>query len=171
MSTRAIVIFPKGDHAVEIDRLRAKFDPLALAIAPHITLVFPFESDITTADLVAHVENALSGMSSFPIRLARVVGHANEYLYLNIERGGAGLIELHTRLYSGSMAPHRSLEHTYAPHLTIGRLQTRAAFVEALAHATTIETVVATEAHEVAVVQLDETGRWRTEAKVPLRPR
>lgn len=49
LPTRVIVIFPPAADVAVIDPLRQRFDPLASVIAPHITLVFPFQSEISTA--------------------------------------------------------------------------------------------------------------------------
>ena len=53
---RAIHIFPEFSNMESIDNLRAKYDPLFSLIQPHVTLVFPFESTITTAVLAQHVQ-------------------------------------------------------------------------------------------------------------------
>jgi 2'-5' RNA ligase len=46
---RAIIIFPQfGSDTNLIQDIRNQYDPLANKIAPHITLVFPFESDISS---------------------------------------------------------------------------------------------------------------------------
>ena len=46
MSERTIMIFPKFSNMEIIDRIRRNYDPLADLVRPHITLVFPFHSDI-----------------------------------------------------------------------------------------------------------------------------
>ena len=48
---RSIVIFPEFSNSRDIQSLRREFDPLAFKIAPHITLVLPFESDLSSEDL------------------------------------------------------------------------------------------------------------------------
>lgn len=40
------MIFPKFENIKIIDEIRDKYDPLANHVRPHITLVFPFESNI-----------------------------------------------------------------------------------------------------------------------------
>ena len=50
---RAIVLFPKFQNIDAIQSIRERFDPLAKYIAPHITIVFPFESALSTAELDA----------------------------------------------------------------------------------------------------------------------
>ena len=65
MSERTIMIFPKFSNMEIIDRMRRNYDPLADLVRPHITLVFPFHSDIADAELGSHIENAISGIPSF----------------------------------------------------------------------------------------------------------
>lgn len=48
---RAVVLFPKFNNIDTINNIREKYDPLYNYIAPHITIVFPFESDLTTNEL------------------------------------------------------------------------------------------------------------------------
>jgi 2'-5' RNA ligase len=171
MPTRAIVIFPHPRDLAEINRLRARFDPLARVIAPHITLVFPYNTDAGRIDLRTHVERAISDVPSFIIRLAGVTGGGDkgQYLFLNVEQGSRGVIELHDRLYSGSLAHHLSLEHPYVPHLTLGRVKDPAAFPEALAEASSSDVKLTVDVAEVALVRTDGWNRWRTELTVGLR--
>ena len=69
---RALVFFPQGSGRYVIESLRRSFDPLATAIAAHATLVFPFASEISDADLRAHVEQALAGQPPFRVRFEGV---------------------------------------------------------------------------------------------------
>ena len=43
---RTIMIFPKFSNQEIIDEIRKKYDPLYNLVKPHITLVFPFKSDM-----------------------------------------------------------------------------------------------------------------------------
>jgi 2'-5' RNA ligase len=101
MEKRAIVILPKFDNLHLVERLREQFDPLAPLIQAHITLVFPFESDLSTEQLLSHIQQAIHGIRPFTVQLQGITGHEDEYLFLNIIRGNDLLIELHDRLYSG----------------------------------------------------------------------
>ena len=51
MSLRTIMIFPEFDNIDIIDEIREKYDPLSELVRPHITIVFPFEMDITNEEL------------------------------------------------------------------------------------------------------------------------
>lgn len=47
MSIRTIMIFPEFENMDIIDRIRDKYDSLARLVRPHITLVFPFENEMS----------------------------------------------------------------------------------------------------------------------------
>ena len=51
MSLRTIMIFPEFENMEIIDNIRKQYDPLAELVRPHITLVFPFESQISNEEL------------------------------------------------------------------------------------------------------------------------
>lgn len=48
---RTIMIFPKFNNIEIINNIRSKYDPLSLLVLPHITLVFPFELEISNKEL------------------------------------------------------------------------------------------------------------------------
>ncbi|HML68430.1 MAG TPA: 2'-5' RNA ligase family protein [Clostridia bacterium] len=99
---RAIVLYPIFNDLEKIQSIRERFDPLAKYIAPHITLVFPFESDLSTADLDAHMRCALDDVKKFDVQLQGITGdYRDGYLFLNVKKGNDEIINLHDRLYSG----------------------------------------------------------------------
>ena len=51
MSLRTIMIFPEFRNMNVIDSIRIKYDPLTKLVRPHITLVFPFDSDMSNDEL------------------------------------------------------------------------------------------------------------------------
>jgi len=127
MVKRCIMIFPKFNNMKIIDAIREKYDPLAKHVAPHITLVFPFISDITSEDLKKHIINCLSGVNAFPIMLKSVVSttYTGNYLFLNIVKGKEEIIKLHKRLYCGILEefmPEWLRDGNYFPHMTIGNI-------------------------------------------------
>jgi 2'-5' RNA ligase len=155
-SKRAIVVFPKFENVYHIKQLRNQFDPLALTIEPHITLVFPFESDLSTEQLRPHIQQAIQGIRSFPVQLHGITGSESEYLFLNVKHGNDEIIELHDRLYSGLLTEHLCAEHTYVPHLTIGRLNNKATFLTALETAQKMSAIFQTIIEEVSVYRVDD---------------
>jgi 2'-5' RNA ligase len=132
MQRWVIMIFPEREGLEAVEALRRRYDPLANQIPAHITLVFPFSTDLSQERLRRHLADAVRGMAPFPVRLRDVTGHEGEYLFLNVKRGNNAPFELHDRLYSGPLTAHRSNEHTFVPHLTVGRLPDREAFHAAL---------------------------------------
>ena len=130
---RAIVLFSKFDNIDAIQAVRERFDPLAGYIAPHITLVFPFESTLTTEEMREHMARALKGVKRFPVQLRGITGDFREgYLFLNVKRGNDPIIDLHDRLYQGVLEPFLFSKVTYCPHITIGRLEQQTEFDQAL---------------------------------------
>ncbi|HLZ29209.1 MAG TPA: 2'-5' RNA ligase family protein [Chloroflexota bacterium] len=166
---RAVIICPPLPEPNRIGALRRRFDPLAEVIPAHITLVFPFESDLAADDLRAHVEAAVRGVGPFPIRLRGVTPIESRYLFLLVERGDADLIELHDRLYTGPLLPYLSAAFTFVPHVTIGRLPTPDALAEALEVATAGTPIdVETRATSVVVVRATADGGPTIETEIPL---
>lgn len=66
---RTIVIFLNGTVIDEIEKIREVHDPLFGLIPPHITLVFPFESDVSNGILRDHIIESIQGIESFYINL------------------------------------------------------------------------------------------------------
>ena len=151
---RAIVLFPKFENVYPIEQLRKQFDPLALTIKPHITVVFPFESDLQIEQLHAHVWQAIQGIGPFKAGLCGITGADEEYLFLNVKKGNDEIIELHDRLYSGLLAEHLCITHTYIPHLTVGRLKDKEDFSAAFETTKTMNLLFQTIIEEVAVYRI-----------------
>lgn len=120
---RAVILFPKFNKIDTINNIRDKHDPLADYIAPHITIVFPFESDLKTEELKEHFSKSLKGVKKFKIMLNKITGdYRDGYLFLNIKKGNDNIIELHDKLYSGLLENFLFRKLTYCPHLTVGRI-------------------------------------------------
>jgi len=161
----AIVLHPRTSLE-EIDAIRAAFDPLARAIGPHITLVFPFESELFSSEIESHVRAVLADRDPFEIRLDGITGDAG-YIFLNVSTGRDELIRLHDMLYSGPLASHLSLEHLYNPHLTLGRVQDPATFTAALADVVQRAPTVEPCAWDLAVQRIPGLGAGLTELVIP----
>lgn len=130
---RAIVLFPKFNNIDDIHAIRERFDPLASYIAPHITLVFLFESELSTEELREHLACVLEGVKKFNVRLNGITGDfRDDYLFLNVKRGNDEIIDLHDRLYCGVLEPFLFRKVTYCPHMTVGRVEEKTEFEKAL---------------------------------------
>lgn len=125
MRKRYVVAFPRiadEDAWQDVVSVRERFDPLALLVPPHLTLVFPFEDTLSDAALEVHVRGVLRGFHRFAVTFRDITAHENEYLFLNVKRGNDTLVALHDALYTGPLARHLLRAHTYVPHVTVGRL-------------------------------------------------
>ncbi len=81
MFNRAIVIFPQFKNVRLINEIREKYDPLSDYIAPHITLVFPFESDIPAIELIEHIKVALVGCDKFSLAMCGITASSDGYIF------------------------------------------------------------------------------------------
>ena len=121
---RSIVIFPQfGNDINLIQDIRNQYDPLASKIAPHITLVFPFESEILSHTLRQHIKTSLSGLETFSLSMQGISIEENNYLFLNLIKGQEYITKIHDLLYSGILEQFLSRRHFYKPHLTVGHLE------------------------------------------------
>ena len=120
---RSIVIFPQLDkHADLIQNIRQQYDPVADKIAPHITLVFPFKSEISSDILYQHLQSCLRGFEPFDLCLKGISQEEGNYLFLNIVEGQEQIKRIHSLLYSGILQQFLSTKHHYQPHVTIAHL-------------------------------------------------
>ena len=160
MSERTIMIFPKFSNMEIIDRMRRNYDPLADLVRPHITLVFPFHSDIADAELGSHIENAISGIRPFSLQLAGIFKQEDafgNYLFLDVKEGKKQLIQLHDRLYSGALSSFSS-EIPYSPHMTLGNLENRNALHAAYEAVKSISESFSTVADTISVEKIGKQG-------------
>ena len=126
MIKRCIMIFPEFDNGKLIDDIREKYDPAAHSVRPHITLVFPFESNLTTDELRGHMLAALSGFPPFLLSLQGVIEKKSfgKYLLLEVHRGRNKLKELYKRLYTGILSPFMpDWDSNFEPHMTVGKIE------------------------------------------------
>lgn len=118
------MIFPKFDHTEVIDRIRKKYDPLANLVDPHITIVFPFQSEMSDKELSDILDKRLNDIKPFEVELqgfSKCENSSGNYLFLDIIKGKENIITIHKRLYDIEFGPFDSgLE--YAPHITVGKL-------------------------------------------------
>ncbi|WP_432403732.1 2'-5' RNA ligase family protein [Wukongibacter sp. M2B1] len=135
MLNRCILIFTEFENIKKIDELREKYDPAVNNVAPHITLVFPFESNIESSNIREHIEKNIKGIKPFEVELKGISGESNNYLFLNVIKGNEELTELHNRLYTGMLEEFKPefLRNTkFKPHLTVGKIHDNEEFEKAL---------------------------------------
>lgn len=69
MDTRTIMIFPEFHNMDVIHFYRDQYDPLSAFVRPHITLVFPFQSNMSNDRLDKHIKDKLMNIKSFELIL------------------------------------------------------------------------------------------------------
>jgi 2'-5' RNA ligase len=126
------MIFPKFHNIQKIEELRKLYDPLINHVHPHVTLVFPFKSDLSEVELKEHLKKSLVGIKPFKLKLQGISGEEGGYLFLNVIEGDDQLVELHNRFYEGILQQYypEYLTTEYKPHMTVGRFSNQKELME-----------------------------------------
>lgn len=166
---RAIILFPKFNNIHIINTIREKYDPLSNYIEPHITIIFPFESDISTKELKNHFNESLKGIKKFNVKLKDITGDFRDgYLFLNVKRGNDQIIELHDKLYTGILKEFLYRKITYSPHLTVGRVGDQIEFDNAVNELSYYDESFETIIDKIFVENIDENENSIIEFSVDL---
>ena len=120
---RDILIFPKFDNIDKIQEIRQKYDELYSIISPHITLAFPFKSEITNHELKEKLQNVLAEFKPFKITCSGISLKEDKkvnkfYIFLNVIEGSETLKSLHEKIYAEVLNKNKITDYT--PHITIG---------------------------------------------------
>jgi len=174
MLKRCIMIIPEFENGGIIDEIRKKYDPLANHVRPHVTLVFPFESDIASGDLREHVSRAVSGFAPFGLTLNGIIpmDSYGKYLFLLAAEGRDEIIGLHKRLYTGILEkyyPERLKGNAFVPHMTVGYFDGETELKKAAEETKNINDSFKTVVREVFVEIIEEDEDSKIEFAVPLR--
>ena len=174
MLKRCIMIFPEFSNMDVIDKIRKKYDPLANHVRPHITLAFPFESNIESSQLRKHLEETLSSIRPFPLKLNGImpVKSFGNYLFLNIENGKNEIIKIHSKLYTGILEEHYPewlRAGTYNPHMTVGKIENEENYKSAIEKTKGITDVFETVVNKISVEIIDENEDSIIDMEIQLR--
>ena len=121
MNKRTIMIFPEFDNMHIIEGLRQKYDPLYSLVQPHITLVFPFESELTVNNIKSVLEKNLASITPFYIEV-QGVQCSDRWMYLKVTQGEEFIVQIHERLYQQYFSRFKpNWLKLYKPHLTVGQ--------------------------------------------------
>lgn len=120
---RSILIFPEMYNYDEIQKIRQQFDPLVENIKPHISLVFPFNSELTDKELSQKISQKLQDIKSFPVTFNKLGSDDNGYVWLEASHGQDRLTKLHDLLYQiEELKPLLRTDLSYIPHITLGHV-------------------------------------------------
>jgi 2'-5' RNA ligase len=169
MPKKSIIIFPQFTNTAQIATIRNKYDPLAKLIAPHITLVFPFDSDYSSEEIKEHVQLSMKGINPFRLVMQEVTGTQDGYLFLNVKQGNDEIIKIHDLLYKGILSHCLTRRLTYQPHVTVGRIQDPVLFNEAIEGLAVFNDYFETEIREISVEVIGEKDESIIDSVVQLK--
>lgn len=118
---RDILLFPNIDNINIIQKIRLKYDKLAQKISPHITIVFPFEDDITNEELYNKLILLTNNIECFNISLKGIILTNDKYVVLKVVMGSDKIKELHDCIYKDILPKYLRDDIEYIPHLTLGQ--------------------------------------------------
>lgn len=172
---RTIMIFPQFENINIINKIREKYDPLAKHVRPHISLVFTFESSLTSSELNEHLKKVLNGTRCFRLTLQEIVKIDNPlgmYLFLDIKQGNEEIKEMNLKLYTGILQAYKPEwlnEETFMPHMTIGSFTSREDLNMAFKDTELIKESFTTIVDKISVEIIDENEDSIIETEVDLR--
>lgn len=107
-----------------VEGVRRRYDPQHALVEAHFTLVFPFEG-VPQDDVVAHTAAVVASTPAVAFRLTAAAAvsdpsAAGAHVFLLPSEGDAAVRRLHSRLYSGVLAPKLRGDIPYQPHVTVG---------------------------------------------------
>lgn len=159
---RTIMIFPQFNNMEIIDEIRDRFDPLAKLVRPHITLVFPFESDMTNDEVEDKLACSLKNTGPFELVLHGFSKTKDNCLFLDIEKGKDIIEAIHDDLYSNhfsdfyAVQPYIPLGMPYIPHMTVGKLNSEQELNRAYEYVRNIDDRFQTTVKKVSVEMIGE---------------
>ena len=171
---RTIMIFPQFENINIINEIREKYDPLAKHVRPHISLVFTFESSLTSSELNEHLKKVLDGTRRFRLTLQEIVKIDNPlgmYLFLDIKQGNEDIKKINLKLYTGILQAYKPdwlNSETFMPHMTIGSFTSREDLNIAFENTELIKESFSTIVDKISVEIIDENEDSIIEMEVAL---
>ena len=127
---RDILLFPKIKNIEIIQNTRLKYDRLANKIKPHITIVFPFEDEITNEELYNKLILLTKDVKCFNISLKGIVLTNDKYVILKVIVGSDKIKKLHDCIYKNVFPKYLRNDIEYIPHITLGQAKDLNEFLE-----------------------------------------
>lgn len=120
---RDVIIFPGFGNLGILEDIRKKYDELYKILPPHITLAFPFDSDMSDEQLEGSLRDVLKDFKPFKIKMKGVSFHEDtrvgtNYIFLDFIQGQDTITDMHNRIYEEVLKTGSDFE--YIPHVTLG---------------------------------------------------
>ena len=119
---RAIVLFPDLAEMTDIESIRRSYDPLAGKIRPHVTLVFPFESELSSDEIRAHVAAVTQSTRPFVLTLGKPESTDDNYVWFPVAEGRTQVLGIHNSLHKGLLREFKSTTNAFNPHVTVAHV-------------------------------------------------
>lgn len=169
---RAIVWFPPFPLDAPIEAFRRRHDPLADALPAHVTLVFPFPTNLTVTQIGSHIRRIVGNWPALPVTFRDVESIVDEFVVLMLRERSDAMIALHDKLYRGILKSHLREDIPYQPHVTLGRVAGNPSGTDF----TTLSEIATREVRgewrcvlrELAVVTLHTDGKISIDKTIPL---
>ena len=174
MKNRCIMIFPKFNNMEIINGIRKQYDPLFEKVDPHITLVFPFESCISSQELQKHMNHKLSNTKPFELTLQNIIKVSNDtghYLFLEIINGEEKLKVIHNNLYNGILELYKPLwlnDIDFKPHITLGCFKSKEELKSAYEMIKNIKNKFSTIVNKISIENIDKDDNSIIEIEINL---
>ena len=152
---RTIMLFPQFKNIEIINEIRNRYDPLANLVRPHITLVFPFESEMTNDEVEEKLTSSLKDISPFELVLRGFSKTDDNYLFLDIEKGKDIIEAIHDELYSNHFKDYY-FGLPYIPHMTVGKLNSAQELNNAYEYVKNIDDSFQTTVKKISVEMIGE---------------
>ncbi|HDV8361256.1 TPA: 2'-5' RNA ligase family protein [Bacillus cereus] len=164
---RTILLFLNNMFIDKIENIRHKHDPLFGLIPPHITIVFPFKSNISNDELKSHIFNVSKGGGKIEIEFANRITSVGNYLFLEVDRGRKQIEELHDSLYTGPLLQFLKEDIPYIPHVTVGRKESAELATEVVKEIPSFHGKLNCLIDRISVERIGENGESIIEFEVP----
>ena len=169
---RAILWFPPLPLDSPIEDFRRRHDPQADALPAHVTLVFPFSTNLTVTQIATHIRRVVGNWPALPVSFRDVESIVGEFAVLMLRERAEAIIALHDKLYQGILKIHLRDDIEYQPHVALGRVTGNPSVADfnTLASAATLEIRGEWRAvlRELAIVTLGQDGTITIDKSVPL---
>ncbi len=164
-----ILFFLNNMSIDKIENIRQKHDPLFKLIPPHITIVFPFKSNISNGELKSHILNLSRGIGKIEIEFANRITSVGNYLFLEVERGKEQITKLHDMLYTEPLRQFLKEDIPYIPHVTVGRKESAELAAEVAKDIHSFPEKLQCVIDRISVERMGEKGESIIEFEVPLQ--
>lgn len=144
------------DSTPEIDAVCAKYDPVFRLVGPHITLVFPFKSEIDNTEVIKHIDRVSKQYPLKDLELYGISRYGDEYMFLNIKTGFKKLTSLHDILYNGILAEFKNQDIPYIPHVTVGRISNTELLNQAIRHTSSLNIHTSIKSPVISLLEIQD---------------